>query len=213
MSKLFLDLLDENRKDVFAKLKNFSNIGVLGGGTALALQIGHRKSYDFDIFINKKIDKNIWRKAKDVFGKNSIKILENEDQLDLITPNNIKVTFFKDDYKSIRDPISNEFINLMNIVDIATNKALIQGRRPKWRDYIDLYFLLKDSYINLEELIKLSATKFSTDFSEKLFLEQLVYWDDVRSYQIEFIEKDIDPDEIKTYLINTVKEYKRKIID
>ncbi|AKM82813.1 hypothetical protein A2422_02490 [Candidatus Woesebacteria bacterium RIFOXYC1_FULL_31_51] len=213
MSKLFLDLLDKNRKDTFSKLKVFSNIGVLGGGTALALQIGHRKSYDFDIFINKKIDKNVWRKSKEVFSKDCIKILENEDQLDLVTPDNIKVTFFNDDYSSLYASINNESIALMDIKDIATNKAFIQGKRPKWRDYVDLYFLFKDSYISLEELIHLSVKKFGTDFSEKLFLEQLVYWDDVGSYQIEFIKTNVEPEEIKTYLINLVKEYKRKIIN
>lgn len=212
MSKLFLDILDSNRKDTFEKLKNFNNIGVLGGGTALALQIGHRISYDFDIFINQNIDKNIWRKSKNIFGQDSTKILENEDQLDLITPNNIKVTFFKDDYESIFEPVSNTPINFMDVRDIATNKAYIQGRRPKWRDYVDLFFLLSDKYITLDELISLSKKKFKTDFSDKLFLEQLVYWDDIKSYEIEFVNEDIDPDKIKTYLTKTVRSYKKEFI-
>jgi len=212
MSKLFLDILDDKRKDIFAKLKRFNNIGVLGGGTALALQIGHRISYDFDIFTNQKINKDIWRKSKDVFGKDSIKILENEDQIDLITPNNIKITFFNDDYKSFYSPVNSDSISLMDLRDVSANKALIQGKRPKWRDYVDLYFILKDNHIAFEELIGLSIKKFGTDFSEKLFLEQLVYWDDVKSYEIEFVKEEIKPEVIKDFLIETVKKYKRESI-
>ncbi len=55
MSKLFLDTLDPSRKAVFAKLNKFSRLGVLGGGTAIALQINHRRSFDFDIFLKAPI--------------------------------------------------------------------------------------------------------------------------------------------------------------
>lgn len=45
MSKLILEILDTNRLDSFKKLKTFKQYGILGGGTALALQIGHKKSF------------------------------------------------------------------------------------------------------------------------------------------------------------------------
>jgi hypothetical protein len=94
MSVPILESLDENRLIVFNKLKSFKDVGILGGGTALALQIGHRISFDFNIFTNKKLDKNLWKRAKDVFGENSVKLLDNEDQLNLTTPENVAVTFF-----------------------------------------------------------------------------------------------------------------------
>lgn len=210
MSKLFLDSLDKNRLTVFNKLHGIKDVGILGGGTALALQIGHRKSFDFDIFVNQKIDKIIWQKAKSVFGKDSVKLLDSEDQLNLTTPDGIGVTFFFDDYTNIFEPVRGEGIDLMNVKDIAANKALIQGKRPKWRDYIDLYFLLKEKHVDLKELIEISSQKFGTDFAEKLFLEQLVYWDDIQNYSIEFIGKEISKDEIKLFLKNEVKKFKTK---
>lgn len=45
MSQLFLDQLDSERKRVFDKLAAFADTFVLAGGTAIMLQIGHRKSY------------------------------------------------------------------------------------------------------------------------------------------------------------------------
>jgi len=210
MSKLFLESLDSNRLVVLKKLTDFKHLGVLGGGTALSLQIGHRGSYDFDIFIEEKLGSKIWQKAKDVFGKNSIKLLDVEDQLDLTTPEGIKVTLFHDDYKLLFKPTENEFVNLMDIKDIAAYKAFIQGRRPKWRDYVDLYFIIKKNYLTLEKIIELALKKFGNDFSEKLFLEQLVYWDDINNYEIEFINKNIAPGEIKLFLENEVKTFKKK---
>lgn len=49
-SKLHLALLDDKRKKVLDMLPKVSKQAVLGGGTAIALQLGHRKSYDFGMF-------------------------------------------------------------------------------------------------------------------------------------------------------------------
>lgn len=200
MSKLFLETLDNKRQKDFIKLSNFKELGILGGGTALALQIGHRKSFDFDIFINDGIQKGLWQKVKNVFGKNSYKTLDTTEQLNLVTESGINITFFKDDYKPLFDPIVNENINLMDIKDVAANKAFIQGRRPKWRDYVDLYFIIKSKHLTLVEIINLAIKKFGSDFTTKLFLEQLVYWDDIYNYEIEFVNKEIKKEEIQEFL-------------
>ena len=50
MSKIFLEILDPERQKVFTRLTAFCDDGYLAGGTALALQLGHRVSIDFDVF-------------------------------------------------------------------------------------------------------------------------------------------------------------------
>ena len=211
MSKLILESLDKNRLTVFNKLGSFRNLGILGGGTALALQIGHRVSFDFDIFTYKQLDDSLWKKVKAVFGKGSIKTLDTSTQLNLITPENVAVTFFNDEYKNIFNPVSTNTIDLLNIKDIAANKAYVIGRRPKWRDYVDLYFLLKDRHFSLRQLIDLAVKKFDNDFSEKLFLEQLVYWSDIQDYTIDFIRKTIPEEEIKTFLEDEERKFIKEI--
>lgn len=210
MSKLILESLDENRLKIFHKLQSFRDVGVLGGGTALALQIGHRTSFDFDIFTRDKLNNLLWQKVKSVFGEKTEKILDTEDQLDLITPEGVAVTFFHDDYRPLFSSIPSEIINLLDPRDIAANKAYILGKRPKWRDYVDLYFLLKGKYVSVKELIDFSGRKFGTDFSKRLFLEQLVYWKDMDDYTIDFIGKEIEPSEIKLFLEEEVKDFGRK---
>ena len=87
-------------------------------------------------------------------------------------------------------------------------EELVLGRRPKWRDYVDLYFLLKD-HVLLEDLINISQKKFGSDFSEKLFLEQLVFWDDVIDYGIEFLGTKVPKEKIKKFLEEEVRKYKK----
>ena len=191
------------------KLHNFKEIGVLGGGTALSLQIGHRVSYDFDIFTNDKLPHNLWKDITKVFGESCEKLLDYEDQLNLKTPNGVNVTFFYDDYKLLFGTVKSDYISLMNINDIACNKAYTVGKRPKWRDYVDLYFLLKDKHITLENIIGFSSKKFGSDFSERLFLQQFVYWDDVIDHHIEFLGEKVPPDDIKSFLFEEIKKFGR----
>ena len=57
MLSIHLELLDKERRKVFEKLSAFSQTAVLGGGTALSLQIAHRLSFDFDLFLKKPLKK------------------------------------------------------------------------------------------------------------------------------------------------------------
>lgn len=207
MSKLFLESLDKKRLEVFHKLKNFRDVGVLGGGTVLALQIGHRISFDFDIFTFTKLTPYLWTKSRKIFGRNSYRLLDTEYQLNLATPDSVYVTFFHDEYKSVFKPIKTGSIDLLDLRDIAANKAFTIGRRPKWRDYVDLFFLLKNNHLTMANLMFLAKKKFGTGFSEKLFFEQLIYWEDIDNYKIEFLTKKVQPEEIKKFLEAETKKY------
>lgn len=100
---------------------------------------------------------------------------------------------------------------LRGVLESCYKNRLILGKRPKWRDYVDLYFLLKNKYISLGELIELSKKKFASDFSERLFLEQLVYWNDIGNYVVEFVGKEIPPSEIKLFFEDEVKRMKENL--
>ena len=210
MSQLILASLDEKSLKVFYRLKAFKSMGVLGGGTALSLQIGHRASYDFDIFSYQKLPRAWGNDIKKVFGNNCEKLLDFDDQLNLKTSDSVNITFFYDDFKLLFKPEKTPFIDLMNVWDVACNKAYIIGRRPKWRDYIDLYFLLKEGHITLKKTIDLSSKKFGSDFSERLFLQQLVYWKDITDYKIQFLRENLPPNKIKSFLEKEVKKYKHQ---
>jgi hypothetical protein len=212
MLKPILESLDKERLLVFNKLEAFRDIGVLGGGTALSLQIGHRVSYDFDIFTYNKLPRDLWKKVEKALGLNCEKMLDCEDQVDLRTKKGVKVTFFYDDYKLLYKPVKNMPIDLMRLEDISTAKAYVIGKRPKWRDYVDIYFLLVGKHMDLGKIISLSKEKYKSFFAERLFLQQLVYWEDIVDYEIKFLGKPVKPDKIKRYLEREVERYRKQEI-
>ena len=89
MTQLHLESLDKYRQEMFKKLVSFRSDGALAGGTAIALQIGHRRSFDFDIFTHLPLTTNLWNKARKVFGNGVLKTLSTENQLNFVTSENI----------------------------------------------------------------------------------------------------------------------------
>jgi len=93
-----------------------------------------------------------------------------------------------------------------DLLVLAAMKAYALGRRSKWKDYVDLYFILRDHY-SIREISKKATEIYNQLFSEKLFRAQLSYFEDIDySEQIEFIVPDIPEKEIKKFLVNNTLE-------
>lgn len=206
MSKIHLELLDEKRQKVFLDLSLFKDEGYLAGGTALALQINHRKSEDFDVFINKSINNDFRLKIKKVFG-NVIFSLDTGDQINFTTFNGIKITFLWYYFPAINPLVQTQSISLASIEDIASDKAITVGRRAIWRDYVDLFYLLKEKIFDLKKIIDLAKNKFKGEFVETQFLEQLSYFGDLKIMPIEYVGEAHSPKEIKSFLEKQVSSY------
>ena len=211
MSKIYLEILDEPRQKIFELLSKFKKEGYLAGGTALALQIKHRKSVDFDVFIDKPVTNYLRIKAKKIFGPLTFYI-DTSDQISFTTPEDVGVTFVWYIYKPILPLIKTSSIPLASISDIASDKAHTIGRRAVWRDYVDLFLLLKKRTVTMDKIIKLAKKKFSSEFNEALFLEQLSYFKDLDVVPIEFIDASYNSTEIKTFLEKEVEKYIKKVL-
>ena len=207
MSKIYQEIFDGKRKKVFDELKIFSDIGYLAGGTALALQLKHRISYDFDIFISSAID-NTLRQRINVLFPDAVYSLNTTDQINLRTQENINVSFVWYYFPLLNPPIQTASLPIASLEDIAADKACAIGRRAVWRDYVDIYWLLKTQILDLNTIIQLAEQKFKGEFASSLFLEQLSYFDDISLVPIEFygIESP-QPQDIKFILKEEVKKY------
>ena len=89
------------------------------------------------------------------------------------------------------------------LLELAAMKAYALGRRSKWKDYVDLYFILTEHY-TMEQICKRATEIFGDLFSEKMFRAQLSYFDDV------------DYTETVDYIIAnppTEEDIKRKLIE
>lgn len=90
-----------------------------------------------------------------------------------------------------------------DLLHLAAMKSYALGRRAKWKDYLDLYFILRD-YFSLTDVIKKAETLFPALFSPKLFRQQLCYFDDVDYTEevIYMLGHEVGEEEVKDFLIN-----------
>lgn len=167
VSKQTLELL--NSFCTHPKLTDF----FLVGGTALALQLGHRISIDLDFFSVKPL------KTNELIG-----ILEKEYNAEIfqLTDNAIvgKVKGVKIDFIAHQYPLLNELkmendIRLSSLEDIAAMKLNAIKNRGSKKDFVDLYFLLKQ--FSLTEMLSLVNKKYANNV-DVLTLKSLVYFDD-----------------------------------
>ena len=81
-------------------------------------------------------------------------------------------------------------------------KAFAIGNRAKWKDYIDLFFIIKN-YYTINEISIRSNELFSEMFSAKLFRQQLCYFNDIDyTEEVEFMDGfSVSEDEVKNFLI------------
>lgn len=208
----YLDQLSKERQEVFQQLKQVSKNFVLAGGTAIMLQIGHRLSYDFDCFSTHALSSNLLRQIKKVFGTYISPRVQTSEQITFANRDGIEVTFVHHPYKSLQKLISTNYMPLFGLDDLVANKAYVIGRRGVWRDYVDLFFFLKWNLYSIEKISTLAKKKFTGEFNEKLFLEQLVYFDDLIVVPTTFIKESYEEKEIKFFLEKKVEDYVQKRI-
>lgn len=210
ISSLHLEILDNKRAELLQKLVPFTRGFVLSGGTGLALQIAHRKSFDFDFFSTSEIPKKLLEKlSKDLDIKNIA--VDTSSELTFFTKDDIKITFlyypFKTHFKILR---LKSGMLMFPVEEIALQKAYTVGRRGEYRDYFDLYSILKSECIDLKEIIADSKKVYENIFDEKIFLEQLVYFSDLPNFEIIPVNPTASlpkPGEIKHFFEELVKDY------
>lgn len=157
-------------------VKSFSKDFILVGGTAVALLIGHRRSIDFDLFTNKEFQNLKIRKKILKFNKIETVIRDEDNQYTLII-NKVRFTFFCYPFKINFSERFDNVIKLPDLLTLAAMKAYALGRRAKWKDYVDLYFIMKNRGIG--RVIKRAKQIFNSEFNEKMFRAQLAYFKDI----------------------------------
>ena len=194
------DILSDRQLELLPLMAKFRREYYLVGGTAIALYIGHRRSIDFDLF---KLARLNHKKNLDRIYTGGYPIMVTrrvEEQMNLIV-NGVKVTFFQYPFSiQAEDNFENVF-RLPSLLTLAAMKAYALGRRSKWKDYVDLYFLLK-GYCSLEKVVGRAGEIFGDLFSEKLFRAQLSYFNDVDyTEEVEYLVEDPPSnEEIKRFL-------------
>lgn len=186
-------------------LKNFA----LGGGTSIALRIGHRQSIDLDLFslndfdaelLLKNLEKEFQLKQTD-WDSNTVHAYFNKGN------NFIKVDLLKHSYQLIK-PVENiGNIRLLSIPDIIAMKLNAVSGRGSKKDFIDIYFLLKK--FHLGEMINFYVEKYENRNIFSL-LKSLQYFQDADEEPDPVMIIPVSWNEIKRQLIREVNKYIRQ---
>lgn len=177
----------------------------LVGGTALALQIGHRASVDFDFFSSDELPENILQKAKRVFSDATVTLTyRSSDQLNLVV-GDVKTTFLHFPYPVILPFVRYREIVLASISEIAAMKAFAMGKRLAYKDYIDWYFMLKENHVKLEDILAFCQKKFGNDFNDRLFVSQLVSLEDIPTQNIDFLRNPVERQQMEKFFPQVVR--------
>lgn len=195
---MHLEILSKEQIELLPVLSQFKREYYLVGGTAIALHIGHRESIDFDLFKEKDIrKKDVYTKLKNLDYKVSF---ADYNQINMLSKG-VKITFFSFPYTV---PVNSElkgFLKMPDLLTLAAMKAFALGRRSKWKDYLDLYFILKFHYSFIEVANKAKAI-FKDEFIEKQFIAQLGYFKGINyDEEVTFlIPNPPSEDEVKSFL-------------
>ena len=199
------EILSIEQSELFLFLKRFQRSFYMVGGTAIALHLGHRRSIDFDLFSMTDLKKSRIKKSLLEIPFKQIPIFEDYDQLHLIA-NQVKLTFFSFPYK-VKHPINVESVLTMpSLLSLAAMKAFALGRRSKWKDYVDLYFIIRD-YYSIEDISVEAQSIFPQQFSEKMFRQQLAFHKDIDYTEpVDFLVEPVVDEVIKSFLISVATD-------
>ncbi|MDP3042863.1 MAG: nucleotidyl transferase AbiEii/AbiGii toxin family protein [bacterium] len=177
------EVLTKEQAELLPLVKKFIKDFGLVGGTAIALQIGHRRSIDFDLFSNRDFNNGKIRKLIIKSGYKIGKVYKDEAGQFTFFVNKVQFTFFHYPFKIEFSKHFEKTLRMPDLLTLAAMKAYALGRRAKWKDYVDLYFII-NKYHSIKKIVARSKDIFKNEFNERIFREQLAYFKDI-DYQEE----------------------------
>lgn len=206
MAPLHLEVLTPEARVLWPTLKECGTQYYLASGTALALQLNHRQSLDFDFFSENPIPRNQLLKVEKIFAGHTVApSTNNRDELTILV-DGVKCSFIHYPFPLLMPLIKEQGMKLLSAREIAATKAYTIGRRGAWKDYIDLYMCLTGIVTTLAQVIIDAQKKYGDSFNDRLFLEQLVYLDDLDDTQGLKEKTPHTPEELQTF-------FKKAIMD
>ncbi len=205
---MHLEILDPKRNKLLSKLDFLNKQGFyMAGGTALALQIGHRTSLDFDFYTNKNFDSaKLYQELRKRFEKATL-LQKAEDTL-IVKLDEVAVSFFYYPYPIVFLPAEIEGVRIASKQDIAAMKIIAISDRGTRRDFVDIYFLMKE--FSLKEIFEFVKKKYP-EFNIYVGLRGLAYFADAEKKQQRklYLFKSVSWVEIKKFLIKEVRKFQK----
>lgn len=172
------------------------NQAYLAGGTALALHIGHRISYDMDFFTKEAFEEQSLANKLQELGNFKIEKLDWRTVLG--TLEGVKFSIFYYEYALVDKPVEFEGLQIVTPKDISAMKLLAISDRGARRDFVDLYFMRE--MFPLEQVFEWYGEKFG-NLEERRYhlLRGLSYFEDAEQQDLPIMFLPIDWEQVKQY--------------
>lgn len=198
---LYLETVESSTLELLKKLQRLPVLEQtrLVGGTALALQLGHRKSIDLDFFGTVDCEAEYLRES--IAGIASLTILKESSHIHIYIVDGIKVDIVNYKYPWLDDVVLEQGLRLASVSDIAAMKiTAIIGRGTK-KDFIDIAFLLH--HFSLEEILHFYAAKYN-DSSVFMAMKSLAYFDDAEADPMPDMFVNQSWQQVKAYILSKI---------
>jgi hypothetical protein len=193
----------------FVLLKKLQQIPMLNGlrlvgGTALALQLGHRHSIDLDLF--GEIDVDSRQIAKELESNDLDVIIDREtDSIKMFRINGVKVDIVKYPVTWLEPSIETEEVRMAGLKDIAGMKLNAVANRGTKKDFVDFYFLLH--HFSLEQMLDFFVEKYPRN-SLFAVVKSLTYFEDAEKDAMPKMFTKVSWEKIKSKIGEAVKKIK-----
>jgi hypothetical protein len=152
---------------------------IMAGGTALALQIGHRVSLDLDFFRHGEIDVASLRESLANAGRLEVQSM-SEGTLHA-TLNSVRLSFRRSEVPFLFETVSYRGLQLADVRDIAAMKVIAVAGRGSKKDFVDLYAYFETG-ASFGDLMAVVQQRYrNTEFNAMHLLRSLVYFDDAEA--------------------------------
>lgn len=199
------EILAEATKELLDKIEIPKDF-YLAGGTALALQIGHRQSVDLDFFTIEdfsplELQANLQEKHK----LEAVQIIGDHTLIGIC--DGVKISFMKYSYPLLDELIEYKRTSLASVKDICTMKMSAISQRNAKKDFVDLYIVCKTQNTNLEMILAETEKRFPS-INIMHILYSLKYFDEADKQPDVMWQKgfEVDWNRIKAYFENFVDE-------
>lgn len=186
-----LKVLNKNQLEIlkYWKLSNRYKF-YLAGGTALAVQLGHRTSIDFDFYSQQHFEgKLIVGKLEEHFSSLKVSLQKKDTLLTEIEETGLSFFYYK--YPLVGSLMDFQTIKIASLEDIAAMKMAAIVQRGIKRDFIDIYYLLEK--YSLKRLLNFTVKKYP-GYQKMLVLRALIYFEDAEKEKKKRPVKVFDPE-------------------
>ena len=184
----------------------------LAGGTALALQLGHRISTDLDWFTTTcpLLFPERARLCRFLERTGDLEVISEQDGMLFTRFLGVEVSFLYQHHPLLEPPVVYRGLNLASPTDIGLMKLAAINSRGTRRDFIDLY-CLRD-VVSLDRLLELAPVKYADRPSFlAVAVRALAYFEEAEQQPVPQMLVPIEWADVRAYCEATARRLARRL--